>query len=568
MTPSLVRPFWLAFAALALAWCWLLPNHVPPWLSFHADAWAAIVLTLVSAYVLLKTPHATEWHGLTLLTSAMLVVVVIQYATGLLHSFGVAWINMAYLLGLLVALLAGSAWERVSRLQCADLLFIAVVVGAVVSVGLQIHQWLDLEPAGAWILRSSGSRHYANMVQPNQLASLLLLGVLGCAWLNRRGWMHRHVAIFLAMCLLFGLALTESRTGWINAVVIGLALLAWRQLPGLGRLPTVAGGLIVFYVTCVLALPTLNELFGTSGVPVELRSMDDNTRLKIWATMIEAASLRPWFGLGWGQVGHAQFLMSVEQMMDGGTLQSAHNLALDLVLWNGIPIGLTVIALLGWWTWLAIRRVADVFQVIMLLFLAVLTVHAMLEFPLQYAYFLLPTGLMLGALNSSLGFRAFFWTPKWIGSVSILLAAAALAVTIRDYMRVETSFYGLRFEQRKIQTTIPPTTPDVLVLTQWHDYITLARIDPAQAHEGKDIVWASNLVKTMPSALGMYKLAAMLAFANRPDEAQFWQRVLCKVNHPAQCKIIQDMWVEASKNLPPIAAIPWAEGEEIRGNLK
>jgi hypothetical protein len=157
-----------------------LPNHVPPWLGFHADAWAAIVLTLVSAYVLLKTPNATEWHGLTLLTFAMLAVVVIQYATGLIHSFGVAWTNMAFLLGLLVALLAGSAWERVSRLQCADLLFMAVVVGAVVSVGLQIHQWLDLEPAGAWILRSSGSRHYANMVQPNQLASLARLDASPC----------------------------------------------------------------------------------------------------------------------------------------------------------------------------------------------------------------------------------------------------------------------------------------------------------------------------------------------------------------------------------------------------
>jgi O-antigen ligase len=559
MMAPLVRPFWLTLAALALAWAWLLPNHVPPWSGFHSDAWAAIVLGLVAAYVLVKSPGEAEWHGVTLLAVAMIAVVVLQYATGLIHSLGVAWINMAYLLGLLVALLAGSAWERASRLQCADLLFGAAVVGAVLSVALQIHQWLHLEAFGPWILRSSGSRHYANMVQPNQLASLLLLGVLGCAWLNRRGWLHRYVAVFFAMCLLFGVALTESRTGWVNVALIGLALVAWRQLPGLGRLPSVGLGLVVFFAVCVLALPTLNQLLGASGIPVELRSMGDNARVKLWTTLIEAASLRPWFGFGWGQVGNAQFLMNVEQMFDGATLQNAHNLPLDLVLWMGIPLGVTVVALLAWWGWVAIRRVRDVFQVLMLLFLCVLVVHSMLEYPLQYAYFLLPAGLILGALNASLGFSVIFQTPKWTGSVSMLLAAAVLAVTVRDYLRVETSFYGLRFEQRKIQTDIPATPPDVLVLTQWADFITFSRVDPAQFHEAKDIAWASDLVETLPSALGMYKLAAMLAFADRPADAQRWQQVLCKVNDPVLCKNMSDRWLEASRTNPAMAAVPWVD---------
>jgi O-antigen ligase len=557
MTPLVLRPFWLAVGALSLAWCWLLPNHVPPWAGFHADAWSAIVLGCVAVYVLIKAPDAIEWHGLSLLAIAMLAVVTAQYSAGLVHSFGVAWINMAYLLGLLVALLAGSTWERVSRLQCADLLFIAVVVGAVLSVGIQIYQWLGLEAVGPWILRSSGPRPYANMVQPNQLASLLLLGVLGCAWFNRRGWMHGYVAIFLAMWLLFGLALTASRTGWLNAALIGTAFVVWRRLPGMDRLSTTGIGLIAFYAACVFALPMLNELPATSGMAVELRPAMDNARVKLWATLIEATSLRPWFGFGWGQVGHAQFEMRIEQMLGGATLQNAHNLLLDLVLWMGIPLGLAVGGFLGWWALLAVRRVNNVFQVLMLLFPAVLTIHAMLEYPLQYAYFLLPAGLMLGALNSSLGFRVLVQTPKWAGTLWVLMAAAVLAITIRDYTRVETSFYGLRFEQRKIQTNIPATPPDVWVLTQWPDYFALARTDPARVHEPQDIVWAGNVVITMPSALGMYKLSAMLAFANRPDEAQRWQQILCKVNNPTLCEIMNRAWDEESKVFPEMAAVPW-----------
>lgn len=557
MTVSFVRPFWLIVAALALAWSWLLPNHVLPWSGFHSDAWAATVLGLVAAYVLIKNADVTEWHGLPILTVTTLAIVIAQYAAGLIHSFGVAWINMAYLLGLLVALLAGSVWERASRLQCADLIFVAVIVAAMLSVALQIHQWLGLEAVGPWILRSSGSRHYANMVQPNQLASLLLLGVLGCAWLNRRGWLHRYAATLFAICLLFGVALTESRTGWINGVVIAGALVAWRQLPGLGRLPAVGLGLLVFYASCVLALPAINELLGASGVPVELRSMGDGTRIKLWSGVLEAAALRPWFGFGWGQAGNAQFLLSVEQMMDGAALQSAHNLPLDLVLWMGIPLGVTVSVLLAWWGWSAVRRVRDVFQVLMLLFVAILSVHAMLEYPLQYAYFLLPAGLMLGALNSSLGFPVVFQTSKWTGPVVMLVAAAVLSVTIRDYLRVETSFYGLRFEQRKIRTTIPATPPDVLVLTQWSDLIAFARSDPAKFHANQDIEWANQLVTTLPSITGMYKLAAMLAFADRPEEAQHWQQVLCKQSHPVLCQGMRAKWIEASQTSPAIAAVPW-----------
>jgi O-antigen ligase len=561
MVRPLVQSPWLILGALALAWCWLLPNHVPPWTGFHADAWSAIVLGTIAAYVLIKSPHNTEWHGLSLLTVALIAVVIAQYAAGLIQSLGVAWINLSYLLGLLLALLTGSAWERISRWQCADLLFFGVVVGAVLSVGLQLHQWLQLDTVGPWILRSSGSRHYANMVQPNQLASLLLLGVLGCAWLNRRNWLYGSVAIGLAMFLLFGVALTESRTAWINAVLIGSAFLAWRKMPGMGRLPIVGIGLLAFYAACVLMLPMLHLIYGASASSVELRSMDDSIRLRLWAMLIEAASSHPWFGFGWGQVGHAQFLVNSEQMLNGATVQNAHNLPLDLVLWMGIPLGLMVAGLLGWWVFAAVQRVSSVFQVLMLLLPAVLAVHSMLEYPLQYAYFLLPAGLMLGALNTSLGFRVLVQTPKWTGVLGVLMAAAVLVVTIRDYLRVETSFYGLRFEYRKIQTNIPAVPPDVLVLTQWVDYMAFARIDPARFHEPQDVAWAKNVVTTMPSALGMYKLSAMLAFAKNPDEAQRWHQILCKVNSPVLCKNMRDRWNEDSKSSLEMAAVRWGDDE-------
>lgn len=555
--PTILSKFWLFCAALALSLAWLLPNHVPPWASFHSDAWAALVLTLIAAFVISKGQKTMAWHGVVLLCAFLIFVVALQYAFGLIGQFGVAWINMIFLLGFLLALLTGSSWEAASRLQCADFVFLAVFMGATVSVGLQLHQWLGLEPLGPWILRSNGSRHFANMAQPNQLGSLLLLGVLGCAWLNSRGWLKAYIALPLAMWLIFGLALTESRTGWVVAALIVATIFGLRRLHGMGRLLDAATGLTVFYGLCIVTLPAVNEFFGASGVAVELRSILDKSRVDIWKMLIEAVFLRPWAGFGWGQVNHAEFLMTIEKMFPGAPLNQAHNLLLDLILWNGIPIGLTTAVMLGYWVLCVIRKVTNIFQVMMFLFLMVLFVHAMLEYPHQYAYFLLPIGLMMGALNTSLGFLVAFQAPKWVTGGIVMLVAMVLMVTIRDYFRVETSMYGLRFEQRQIQTSIPSVPPDVVVLTQWRDFIEFARVDPEKTHEKQDLVLASNLVRTMPSTLGMYKFASMLAFAGEADEAQHWLKVLCRINPQPQCEIIKAMWLEQSSKHTAIAAVPW-----------
>ena len=72
-------------------------------------------------------------------------------------------------------------------------------------------------------------------------------------------------------------------------------------------------------------------------------------------------------------------------------------------------------------------------------------------------------------------------------------------------------------------------------------------------------VQSDMLTGTVVSGGVMYKLADMLALAGRPDEAQRWQRVLCKVNHPEPCRSMREKWIEESKKYPPMAAIPWAD---------
>jgi hypothetical protein len=180
-----LTPFWFGVWACTLALAWLLPNHYPPWASFHADAWSAIVIALASAAMIIRGYAATQWHGSAVLVALLACVPWLQYSAGLISFAGQAWISTAYLLGLLLALLTGQRWERAGPDQLAGGLFWAIGLASVVSVNLQLQTWLGLIDTGIfdlWSMGLTGPRPYANMGQPNQLATLLLWGLLAGAW--------------------------------------------------------------------------------------------------------------------------------------------------------------------------------------------------------------------------------------------------------------------------------------------------------------------------------------------------------------------------------------------------
>lgn len=67
--------------------------------------------------------------------------------------------------------------------------------------------------------------------------------------------------------------------------------------------------------------------------------------------------------------------------------KSAHNVVLDLLIWNGIPIGaLILLYLTGWLYWLN-KGAKESVSIIAMLMVSAILIHALLEFPIHYAYF-------------------------------------------------------------------------------------------------------------------------------------------------------------------------------------
>ena len=313
---------------------------------------------------------------------------------------------------------------------------------------------------GDWIAASSvAGRAVGNLRQPNHLSSLMLWAAIALVgWLELRREMQREVQragqgdeqrdahreehreaqrqeqqsgdgpaaargagsaftalrsprgvvvlAALAMALfIWTLVLTASRTG-----VVGVALLA---LWGLAdrRLSRAARGLLLatplLYAAAWWGMAWWAQASDhTFGGQQRLAEGDvSGSRFRIWADALHLIAQHPWTGVGWGNFNFAWSLTPFPQRHTA-FFDHTHNLPLQLAVELGLPLALLVCALLLWALWQGARRAlaatgaASAMGRCALMMVVLIGLHSLLEYPLWYAYFLLPTafawGLALG----------------------------------------------------------------------------------------------------------------------------------------------------------------------------
>lgn len=294
----------------------------------------------------------------------------------------------------------------------------AVLVTAVLSAVLACIQifapnWVD----GTFIARSEmPGRAVANLRQPNHLASLLLWGLVAWVpmrhterWFGKR--MHGGVSAALGVLLILGLVLTGSRTGALGAVL--LAVWGWsdRRLAGKAR----AGLLLApwVYLACWGLMMLWGQLTGQLfGGEEHLRNggaeVLTSTRYVMWQNALALIQAYPWLGVGFGKFGMAWTLTPFANR-SGELFDHAHNLPLHLAVELGLPAAILVMALLSWALWQAARRSwqvtgdEGVAARAVFVMLPIIGLHSLLEYPLWYNYFLLPTAWAWGlSLRQSL----------------------------------------------------------------------------------------------------------------------------------------------------------------------
>lgn len=552
-----------AFGLAAIALAWLLPGHYYPWAGFQQETMAAIGAALVGLAALVS---AREWPAraplLAAVALAVALVPLLQRAFGMVYFGSDALLGALYMVAFAMSMVAARQLAAVPGSAFVPLLFAAFACGAIASMGLGLYQWLDIgshlfiEPI------SAGDRISSNLRQPNHFASVLGLGLAAVWWAYETRRIGALGAALGAAFFGFGLVSTQSRAGWLMLLSLVLLWLIVRRRAALRTPPWAVALAVGLFALGVLAWRPLNEalLLNAGGGGLHTR-MQSGWRLIHWQVLWDAIWLQPWLGYGWGQVALAQQAAVMDHPSTGEWLISAHNLILDLLAWNGVPIGAALIAVMAAWAVSRLKRCAEADTWALLGGLSVLLAHSMVEFPMHYAYFLLPAGLMIGAIEARVASavpaaRWHIGRPAFAGALAVM--AGVLSWIAVEHLEIEEAVRRVRLRDAGyMQPGAPPVPPTAMLLDQPREYLTMW-INPelrGMMPDELDRLRQVALREASPAALFRYAVTA--ARHGRPDDAQRTLGLRCHIWGDDHCADGRRAWIQRGEREPWIRAVSY-----------
>jgi O-antigen ligase len=449
---------WLPLALLAIVAPTLLAAHESPSVTFYNQVLALFgwgLWTAALAGPVLRDQGLMHAHrqGPVWALSAMLLLnaalaLVAPFTSGL--PLGLAMMGGGMALSALLVFVV--AWRtglsdqgnRVFDVFCEALAW-AGLAGMMLALIQVFHPaWAD----GTWIAEPTmPGRAVGNLRQPNHFSTLLVWSCCAAAWLGARGRWPQPLAIGAIVLMIGGVVFTASRTGMIAMAL--LTLWGWRDrdLPLRMRQALMLAPLI--YGAWWGGMWQWSHIDSSVSFAAEARLHDhsdiSSSRFKIWANVLDLISTHPWTGVGYGEFNLA-WTLTPFPTRPVAFFDHTHNVLLQWAVEFGLPLAalLTALSLWGLWGLLGpgLKSAAPVpgqafagtpagaTAVIVTL----VGLHSLLEYPLWYSYFLLPTafawgmGLAARARQTALDQPPAIQAPN--PSTNSTLVAGALAMSL------------------------------------------------------------------------------------------------------------------------------------------
>lgn len=506
---------------------------------------------------------------------------VAQYGLSVVGFRGDALLAAGYSLSFAMAVLTGYQIQRVNTTlfdgKSLRVFWLAWVAAGVVSLGMALHQWLDLSYFGLLIAEMPRrGRPFANLAQPNHLATLLLLSVAGVLYLHETRVLSKVSTWLTLTVFCFGLAMTGSRSVLLGMMFALLASALIRRksvtrFPAWGML-----ALFLIYLLWAALWPLLNKVLLLDNVfQATLSRTAPGIRVIYWMSAWDAFMMKPWLGWGFGQIGLAQQATALNYPATYTFFSSAHNIVLDLLLWTGAPMCLLLIwagakhvsrcrsaATSGdarWTAWIGLAFIGG---------------HAMVEFPLSYLYFLIPFGLLWGVLYEP----KVAATPIEAGTLtSIAKSRSAVAVGLiglsllakgtLEYLSWEEDAQNLSFELQNYDKTAEPYTPSWTLFDQVRAMHHVARAAPARHMPDQELALFKKNAGRYPSSVALLRYAYAAGLNGQAQEARHTLTLLCSLHVPAICQAARLEWKNAGdQSWPELKAIDFPAPQEYKAN--
>jgi len=548
---------------------WLSPNHYHPWAAFHAQLGAAFSAIIFAGLAVTDRRIADDrWPWLAMAAVLLAAVPWLQFAAGLVSFSGDALLPSLYLLAFAFAQVIGLRLARLHGLgRVAEGLAWLFVVGSLISMFVVLYQWFWLTYLEVYVMElpPPQTRAFGNLAQPNHLALALTFGAVGCAILYELRRVGGAVALLLLALFAFGMVMTQSRAG----ILLWLALFVWFGMTvhlgdGQGRL-TRRGVVAAFGVACAVALawqPMLAvriEFTGGTDARTLANMAAPGLRTLHWAAMVDAIGRAPWFGYGWNQVGEAQYLVAPDHPATQEMLADSHNLLLDLMVHNGAVIGVAAASALAWWLVQHLRLARSRVAALALAPALATLLHSMVEFPLNYTFFLLPVGLLMGAVAAAAPRLPAVALPRWSSQILVcVLGLVTLQVAV-EYLRLEEDMRSLRYEHHRVGRKVPRlAAEDTRLLTQLSAFMTFADMPRGRSDlTATELEWMRRVAMRYPNWSILTLYAAELARKERPAEAADVLKRICLTQTPADCAEARARWASISYSDTRVAAVAY-----------
>ena len=378
-----------------------------------------------------------------------------------------------YLASAVAAAVLLAVWPR-DLARGAGCVATGFAAAATVSALIALLQYFNFENRFyPWIIIAQPGQAFGNLRQPNQLATLLVLGLLSLRWLQARGRLSRGTTGALAGLLLAALAATASRVGLVELLAVAALALWWAWRSG-APLRALAGALVAgvaAYALAAVLLPwALQDGEGLAGrALVDRLQHAESTcgsRLILWSNVLDLIRQKPWTGWGWGDLAYAHYITLYDGPRFCHILDNAHNLPLHLAVELGVPVALLVCGLIAYAVWRGRPwEERDPTRQLAWGVLLAIGLHSLVEYPLWYGPFQIAVGLCIWMLwtnrpnqisaasyefesddGQEAGAPTQPSTARRVRTVIAVLMLAAVAYVGWDYHRISQVY--LPYDQR------------------------------------------------------------------------------------------------------------------------